>query len=144
MDTHPHDDYETPIEELPGILGYSWDGEFSPLCDALKNLKLIDFLEYSELTEEHGKARKFFVEFHNGRKEIEVEAYSDIALILDQVPSIDVQNDFGPPDAGPASGSGYLFFLKEDFSMKDVAHDVFKLRDALIRDITELKKTPFN
>ena len=30
MKVYTSDDYETPIGELPGIVGYTWDGEFFP------------------------------------------------------------------------------------------------------------------
>ena len=30
MKTYESDDYETAIEEVPGVVGYTWDGEFFP------------------------------------------------------------------------------------------------------------------
>lgn len=136
------DDYETPIEELPGILGYSWDGEFVALSPEIEIFKVVDLKVYSEILEGLGSKRRFEVDFQSGKKFVEFSAFMDVGLIFEQVPGIDVQIDLGPPNAGPASGSGYLFFLKDDYNLSEVAFDILKLQEAFLKDISDLKQAP--
>src|SRR4051794_28294038 len=108
MKLFDNEDYETPIEYYPGFIGYTWDGEFFP-GEALTALSSFDWNGYSELVEEAGGSRQITVHLPRGPLTIKFEAYDDIAYMLDQFPSVKVYRDNGPPDAGPASGAGYIF-----------------------------------
>src|SRR4051794_41051408 len=49
--------------------------------------------------------------------EMTFEAYNDIAYLLDQLPAVDVFSDDGPPNKGPAAGSGFVFVLRDGVSL---------------------------
>lgn len=132
------EDYETPIEEYPGILGCTWDGELTVIDPVLEALQSFDLLKYSELLDEREGPREVFVRFGGEDRKLTIEAYADLAWILDQVPSVEVFRDEGPPDGGPASGSGYLFFLKEGHSYHQLTSDIRALCAALIGDFARL------
>ena len=68
------------------------------------------------------------------------DAYDDITRILDQLPTIDVYVDSGPPDAGPAAGGTYLFFAGESVRNVDLQASVVALATALKLDFASLEK----
>jgi hypothetical protein len=129
-------DYETPVEEWPGYIGMSWDGQLS-LEPELQKLDEFDWDAYRDLapTEE----RELSVHLRTGARRIKWDINSDIALLLDELPSIDVTMDSGPEDAGPASGSGYIFCLANNTSPEDLDSDVSALLAALNADLQTFK-----
>ena len=137
MEIWDNDDYETAIEEYPGYLGLTWDGEFS-LGPEMSSLSNFDWGTYWELVEESDGPRQLHVDLRPGSIEIKFEAYDDLAVILDFLPSLTVYRDNGPPDAGPASGTGYIFFLADNANLDDLVESVTALAKALENDLSEL------
>ena len=97
------------------------------------------------LTNAHVATRspaKIEVSFKDGAsiaaKRIHVDAYIDMAVLLDQIPSIQVKYDNGPKDAGPASGEGYVFFIADGVSMERLTAEVSALKAALDKDLQSL------
>lgn len=126
---------DTPVEELPGILGYQWDD--------------YDFISLSEATESITAefVRQFDSSTSNLDAPIEVElilAATDVRLKVDfsdrlvpllaELPSVYVQIDC-PPNQGPASGAGRLVFLRDGYTVAEAKADVEvfmqKMRDVL-------------
>jgi hypothetical protein len=120
-------DEETPIEEYPGFLGMSWDGIFYP-GPKLEVLKDFEWNELWELVDENGD-QELVVSFTEGPQSIKLEAWGREEKLLDQVPGIDVFFDAGPPDAGPASGSGYIYI--SELAAPDLSQRLGALVDAL-------------
>ena len=132
-------DYGTPIEELPGVVGYTWDGEFYPRPQ-LQILADFDWLAYDELIEEIVQPRRLVLEGLAQPTECEIEPYDDLAYLLDQVPSLEVMKDPGPKD-GMAAGSGYIFFLKDGATFEQLKAEMTSLRHALDSDLLELSRS---
>jgi hypothetical protein len=136
MKTFESADYGTPIEELPGVVGYSWDGNFYP-GPKLKILADFDWLAYNELREEIDEPRRLVLAGLAQPTECEIKPYTDLAYILDQIPSLEVMSDSGPAD-GMAAGSGYIFFLKGAATFEQLQSEITSLRHALDTDLLEL------
>jgi hypothetical protein len=139
MELFLSDDYETPLEEYPGYLGLTWDGEFNAADEALRPLGEFDLQRYSELVDEHGITRHLKIDLPSGSISVVFDAYNDFAHILDQLPTIKVYRDNGPPDAGPASGAGYLFFIADGVSYFDLKESIAVLVAALKSDLGALE-----
>jgi hypothetical protein len=137
MKIYTSDDYETPLEERPGVVGYTWDGEFFP-HRALASLKGFDWGTYRELIDETGRPRQITLSLIGGITEVSIDPYDDIAYLLDQCPSVNVFRDNGPPDAGPASGSGFIFFVADGATIEQLEHEMRVLRTALDEDFLKL------
>jgi hypothetical protein len=133
----PIDD-DTPIEEYPGFVGSTWDGRFYPAPE-LKVLESFDWLAYQELLEDYGRPRRLVLRGLPQPIECEIEPDDDLAYLLDQIPSLQVKVDKGPPDGGPASGSGYNFNIADEVSYEQFAREMASLRDALDTDLRELR-----
>ena len=127
------------VQHRPGYLGMSWDGQLSSRGPTLDTLKRFPWLEYQELADLVGGSRSLIVPFRNGSGAVEVTPYEDVAFLLQQVPGIDVLRDDGPPNAPPASGGGYVFFLAEGATTADVTANVGALVDALQADLDLLR-----
>src|SRR5271157_1976985 len=106
MELWDNDDYERPIESYPGYLGHAFDGDINAQSE-LAPLLDFDFRKYSELVDGCGGERHLNVVLPSGRIAISFNAYDGIVAILDQLPTVKVLLDNGPPDAGPASGGTY-------------------------------------
>ena len=130
-------DYETPLGEYPGCIGYIWDREFYPGSE-INLLEDFDWSAYRELAGDHGgNDRRLSVILPTGLLTIEFGAYADIAEIMDQLPTVTVyivHSDSGLPDGAPGSGSGYVFFLAEGASLADLHTSITVLRAALDKD----------
>lgn len=131
------DDYETPIELYPGYIGCTWDGQFTAGTE-LQALTDFDWRNFNDLLDEIGSL-KVRVPLRGEALFIDVEAYDDIAFILDQMPTIDVWQDNGPPDAGPASGAGYVFTISDSTTLDELHESVAALRRALGEALTNLR-----
>jgi hypothetical protein len=59
--------------------------------------------------------------------------------MLSQLRSVTVCLDEGPPNAGPASGSGYVFFIPEGATVDRLVMEVTSLRWALDDDLQQLR-----
>lgn len=113
---------QTPVEELPGILGYQWDDfDFVALDPCLSAITEIDLREIQE-AQEVAEGFKLEVLTSEGLKIIEIGTYGPIFPIFGDLPSLVVEFDC-PPNQGPAGGAGYLFFLA-GLTTKDVKREV--------------------
>ena len=133
-DFRPYDD-ETQVEDYPGFLALEWDE--SPFSADSK--ELLDFWTgtwspYNQTLVDEGLERDLVVHLASGPTRVHVEPGHKLALVLDQLPAFDVAYDPGPPDAGPASGSGYVTFISDKASMEDVKSTIEALADAIRSD----------
>jgi hypothetical protein len=131
-------DRETPFEEYPGYLGYSWDGDFHAQSE-LAPLSNFDLLKYSELVDDRGGERQLNVVLPSGPITISFNAYDSMANILDQVPTVNVRLDNAPDDS-PASGTLCVFFIADGISKTELKVSVDALAKALKSDFTSLEK----
>ncbi len=128
---------ETPVEEMPGILGYKWDDwDFVVLDRCLSAIAKIDLQEFQE-AQEVGDGFKLEVQTSAGLKIVEIGWSDSIFPIFGELQSISVVLDC-PPNQGPAGGSGYLFFLADGSTTDDVKRDVDSFCTALKQKVTEL------
>jgi len=131
---------ETPIEELPGILGHQWeDYDFWVLDPCLSAIAEIDMQKLQEAQE---TAEGFWLEVQTseGLKKIEIGQYDRIFPTFGELPSISVVFDC-PPNQGPAAGSGYLFFLANGSTTDNVKREVDHFCAALKLKVAELLAT---
>jgi hypothetical protein len=135
-----NDDYETPIEEYPGYIGYSWDRNFVPGPELIA-LQDFDWNTYSEWIDEAGGSRTIKVALEGEVLTLTFDRYDDIAHLLDQLPAVEVYKDDGPPDQGPAGGSGFVFVLKDDATLKELSEQITALRRSLDADFSLLSAT---
>jgi len=133
-----NDDYETPIEEYPGYRGLTYDGTFLA-GTALQTLTTIDLLKYSELVDEHGGDRRLDVALPSGDVSILFRAYDSIAEILDQLPTVKVYLDNGPPDGGPASGGICYFFIADGVTETEPEASIAALATTIKTDLASLE-----
>jgi len=128
----PIDD-ETGIEEYPGYIGLTWDGEISML---IQFGRITDFKwdAYSELVQELDDTRH--VEFNHDGRNIEVifHPFEDLAYLLDQLTTVEVQRDDGAAYGGMASGSGFIFFAKNTSSLHESISEISALMEAIEQD----------
>jgi hypothetical protein len=101
----------------------------------LAALKDFDRETYSELIEEAGGSRILVLHTSKHNPAVSIEPYENIAYVLDQLPAVQVYKDHGPPDAGPASGSGFVCVLRDGFSIDELAGQVRALGSALDADL---------
>ena len=138
MEIWDTDDYERPIETYPGYLGLTYDGTFLTEPE-LQPLQGFEFGKYSELVDSLGGERRLGVHLASGPTTILFNAYNDIAQILDQLPTVKVLLDNGPPDAGPASGGTCVFFIADGVSKTDLSASIAALATALNSDFALLE-----
>jgi hypothetical protein len=74
-----------------------------------------------------------------GTIKIAFSTYDGIARILDQLPTIKVYLDNGPPDGGPASGGTCLFLIADGTNDLDSQASITALAEALKSDLGELE-----
>jgi hypothetical protein len=134
-----NDDYETPIEDYPGYRGLTYDGTFLAET-ALQPLTTIDLTKYSELVDEHGGERRLNVALPSGEVSILFRAYDSIAEILDQLRTVKVYLDNGPPDAGPASGDSCFFFIADGVTETELEASIAALTAILKSDLASLEE----
>jgi len=127
-------DRQTAIEEYPDVVGYTWDGDLFVIDKPLEILVGFDFRAYVECIE-HLDVHRVPVTLSGKPVVLEVDPSADIAYLLEQVVSLDVFFDPGPADGGPASGAGFIFFLKEGFSYELAADHMAAVVAALRLDM---------
>ena len=137
MELWESDDRERPIETYPGYLGLSYDGSID-LQPELAALEDFDFQEYNNFVEGNGR-RQLSVALSSGTFSIVLEDSADISNILDQLPTVKVYLDNGPPDAGPASGGICLFFIADGTSEDELKVSIAALATALKLDLAALQ-----
>lgn len=127
-------DEETGIEQYPGYLGMTWDGEVF-MIQPLIRFQEFDWRKYWHLLEEAGRSGEITFEFQGKSRWIEYEPYADVAYILDELTSVEVHRDDGVSYGGMASGSGYIFFLKDGYSLDEVVQEFYSLMPAIDHDL---------
>jgi hypothetical protein len=133
----PIDD-ETGINEYPGYVGMTWDGELSVLSK-FNSFKNFEWDAYSELVEEFGEKRELIFKLREQDYYLEFEAYQDVALLINELHSLEVHYDDGAQYGGMCSGRGYIFFLKENYTHTDVTQELEVLKIALEQDLALLR-----
>ncbi len=125
------------VQQESGYLGLSWDREISagPL---LRPVKAFPWGEYDELCQMLPSARSLAVAFSKGSHAVRYDADEDIAFLLDQVPTIEVLRDDGPPEPSFGAGGGYVFFRAKDATSESVQNDIAALLAALRADLEAL------
>jgi hypothetical protein len=138
MDEDGAYDYDTPIEETPGYLGHIFDG-FLSFSDGLKALDGFDFSLYAIMADELGQLdREIEVQFDTDPAHLKFEAYS-VREIVGAIPLLVAVYDC-PPNQGPASGSGYIFVLKDGAALSECERQAQLLRNALDDDFEKLRR----
>lgn len=127
-----------PFDEYPEFIGLTWDGEFY-LGPKLKPLEDFQWPTYWELVDQLDEPHTITLPTQPDALACKIEAYSDLAFLLDQLPTIQVSYDSGPPDAGPASGVGYVFFKADDVTTECLNMEVLALKAALVMDLQTLQ-----
>jgi hypothetical protein len=130
-------DEETGIGEYPGYIGMTWDGEIS-MAKPLARFQGFDWDGYSNLLEDVGRCGEIRFEYRGKICEIDYDPYTDVANVVDKLSTVEVQRDDGASYGGMASGSGYIFFLKEGYSLAEVNEEFDCLVSALEDDLRRI------
>ena len=138
IDFEPIDD-DTGIEEYPGYVGMTWDGEISML-KKFENFKKFNWDTYSELIEESNESRIISYEFQTHKNQFIFEAYQDVGFLVDELITVESHRDDGASYGGMASGSGYIFFLRNGYTLDDAVEEFNAVTMALIEDLAKLLK----
>jgi hypothetical protein len=131
-------DEETGIEEYPGYVGMTWDGELSMHAD-FKRFQQFDWDSFSELVQERDEKIELLYKFRERLYRLEFEAYQDLGYMIDELQTVEAHYDDGAKYGGMASGSGFIFFLKNKNSISDAKSEINALLDSLEEKLAELK-----
>jgi hypothetical protein len=124
-------DYETPVEELPGILAYTWDYDFFPIDECTLGLVQFNDTQLSEDLHSNPGAGNFVLKIGDQEKAVSLDPDEVIISALKCLPAISVVYDPGPSNAGPASGAGNLIFVDEEHSYAAAAEQIKLLVQAM-------------
>lgn len=136
IDFEPIDE-ETGIEDYPGYVGMTWDGELS-MSNDFENFKNFNWNFYAELVDELGESRCIDYVFKNIENSLIYEAYQDAGLLVDRFISVEVHKDDGSSYGGMASGSGLIFFQKNGYTIEDAIEEFNAVAIALNKDLKSL------
>jgi hypothetical protein len=136
IDFEPIDE-DTGIEDYPGYIGMTWDGELS-MSKEFKDFENFDWNTYSELIEELNESRYLDYQFRNLNNHVTFEAYQDIGFLVDGFITVEVHNDDGSSYGGMASGRGYIFFLRAGFNLVDAIEEFNAVAIALSEDLKSI------
>jgi hypothetical protein len=139
MQQFESDDYERPIASYPGYLGCQFEGSFMPERE-LEPLARFDFKHYCKLVDERGE-RSLQVVLPSGKVNIAFDGGGGFPAILDQLPTVKVCVDNGPPNAGPASGGCIVYFIAEGVSESELESSILSLVKAMESDLASLEKS---
>ena len=138
VDFEPIDE-DTGIEEYPGYVCMTWDGELS-MSNEFKDFETFDWNTYSELIEELDDSREISYEFQNHKHQVSFEAYQDIGFLVDKLITVESHEDNGASYGGMASGRGYIFFLRNGYNLNDAIEEFKSVTIALIVDLDKCSK----
>ena len=133
-------DPETGIEDYPGYVGMTWDGEIS-MIKPLRCFEDLDWWQYSCLLDEMGRKGLITYTFQEKVRELEYEPFSDVAHLVNEMTTIEVQRDDGTSHGGMASGSGYIFFLKDGYSLDEAQKEFVFLVSAVKADLESISNS---
>lgn len=132
-------DEETGIEDYPGYVGMTWDGELS-MSREFKDFEKFDWANYIDLIESIGGERDICYAIQGVKRTVTYDAMQDIGFLLDQLITIEVHIDDGGAYGGMASGSGYIFFLKDGYNLDDAVEEINALTRALGNDFESIQR----
>ena len=133
-------DEDTGIEQYPGYVGMTWDGEVS-MIKTLIHFQEFAWRNYWHLLDESGRSGEIAFEFQGNGRSILYEPFTDLANIVEELTTVEVHRDDGLSYGGMASGSGYIFFLKDGFSMAEAELEFRCLCAALEHDLATISKS---
>ena len=123
---------DTPVEELPGILGYQFDDfdfvSLSEATDALSSNFIHDFNDQIWLLEKELLVK---VTLNSIETDFIVKPNVPLFNLMAALPAVEVTIDC-PPDQGPAGGSGHLIFLANGYNLQQAKEQL----DAFIKSMT--------
>jgi hypothetical protein len=115
---------DTPIEELPGILGYQWDDyDFISLSEATGSISADFVRQFDRATSNLDSPIEVELTLETVTVSLRINFSDRFVSLLADLPSIYVQVDC-PPDQGPASGAGLLVFLRDGYTVAQAKADV--------------------
>ena len=138
IDFEPIDE-DTGIDDYPGYIGMTWDGELS-MSKEFKDFEKFDWNTYSELIEELCESRTISYQFRNHKNLVRFEAYQDIGFLVDELITVETHSDDGSSYGGMASGRGYIFFLRNGYNLDDAIEEFKTITIALNEDFGALLK----
>jgi len=133
IDFEPIDE-DTGIEEYPGYVGMTWDGDLS-MSKEFKDFEKFDWNIYSELLEELDDPHIISYQFRNYKQIVKFVAYQDVGYLVDQFITVESHRDDGSSYGGMASGSGFIFFLKNEYTLDDAIEEINAVTMALGEDL---------
>lgn len=136
IDFEPIDE-ESGIEDYPGYVGMTWDGELS-MSNDFENFKNFNWKFYAELVDDLGESRSIEYVYKNFKNSLIYEAYQDAGLVVDRFISVEVHKDDGSSYGGMASGSGLIFIRKVGFTIEDAIEEFNAVAIALNKDLKSL------
>ena len=128
------DDYETSIEDFPGYVGHTWDGELFP-GPALEALENFDWYRYEGLVSASGQPRRLVLTISEGPRVLLVKPEDGIHDLLEQHPSIQVWCD------EPAAGLGFFFTILDRANGEQLTLEIAALKSILEHDHLALKRS---
>lgn len=133
-------DLDTPVEELPGILGYQWDDlDFISLSEVTRNITADFVREFDEQAFYLRNSISSKVNFGSEEIDVTVEPGERLMCLLGVLPALAVQIDC-PPNQGPASGSGYLIFLADGHTVEQARVQVDVFLGVMARTLEEMRR----
>ena len=91
------------------------------------------------MVQERGEKIELLYKFREQLYQVEFEAYQDLGYMIDELQTVEAHHDDGAEYGGMASGSGFIFFLKNKNSNSDAKSEINALVDSLEEKIAELK-----
>jgi hypothetical protein len=131
-------DEDTGIEEYPGYIGMSWDGDLY-MSDQFKLFEKFDWANYNDLLSELGNSRQITYYVSEQIFTVEYNQEEDIAYLIDQLVTVEAYYDSGPADGGPASGHGFIFFIVNNSTLEKALIELSALTLALENDLRLLR-----
>ena len=127
-------DRDTGIENYPGYIGMTWDGDLY-MSDKFKLFEKFNWDTYNELLYELGDSRQITYSVSGQKFTVDYNQEEDIAYLIDQLSTVEAYYDSGPPDGGPASGEGFIFFVVSNSTLEKALIEVSALTGALEYDL---------
>ena len=127
-------DRDTGIENYPGYIGMTWDGDLY-MSDKFKLFEKFNWDTYNELLYEPGDSRQITYSVSGQKFTVDYNQEEDIAYLIDQLSTVEAYYDSGPPDGGPASGVGFIFFVVSNSTLEKALIEVSALTGALENDL---------
>lgn len=134
-------DYDTPLDHYSKLLGYTWLGVLYPRSEGFAALAAFRWDAYtSDVHARFERTRVLSVSFSDGERWVTFDVDHDLGWLVDQIPSIMVYREVGPPSNLPTPYSiGFLFFVREGSTMLEANEDVHALLASIEADHERLQ-----